>query len=255
MKTTLWVGSGAVKNSWNPVLRALNKFRIIDTKEDANFFLAHCVYLCRFMEARKTKTGGKEPYDWCLGRLNAIRNEICQELKSSQEKNEITVWPEFRSIADRIIFPDCNQLKIISTNWDEVIDIEFSKILKQKEIMADDFVVHFHGHISSTRTIYLPTEIVEEKYRDVDELNHLGSLMSSSLSYGMETNHFIIYGLSFSALDAELAQIFGSSLAEGKVKLIDIIDSKPELVSSKIRILNDTNRTFEIREHKPSEFK
>ena len=130
-----------------------------------------------------------------------------------------------------MILPDCRRLLLVSTNWDTVVDdaLKNHPILRHY-IRTENFCTHLHGSFHDPDTIYLPTEVVNEKYRTKEQNLHMWNIHKDTLHNLKSSDSFIIYGLSLSPLDAELCQILGASISINEnLEIIKIIDIKTRM--------------------------
>lgn len=241
-------GSGAVNNSWNPIFRAIkpNHFTSELTKDGANTALALLVYNLRYHSGKNDDLNDSDLIK-CKTILENTRNAICEHIKFSQQTKELKVHSEFLEIITKIILPFCNQLLLISTNWDTVIDDAIHEIPAFKNILC----LHVHGSFEHPTTLYLPTEICSEKYRTKSEEFTLGRQHSTMMTSLKSAQTVIFYGLSISLLDAELIQIIASGLDSNILENIKIIDLRPEIVAEKINILLGHSTNIKIEGYTP----
>lgn len=235
----LFIGAGAVKNSWTPVLRAIQpqylKRQI--SPEVANGALARLIYLLRWSSSfgeDKDKYGFQD----YKAILDSTKEQIAKEIVVSIEKKEITIQDEFNTIITNIVSKKFEKLMIVSTNWDTVFEDSFNElpIIKQifeKKIMA----VHLHGIYSDPTTLYLPTEVVDEPYRSKEEESILGKMFITVMDEIEKANIIILYGLSLSPLDAELTQLLSTTINNDNLKSVIIIDPEHRKVADKICLL------------------
>lgn len=252
-KICLIVGSGAVANSWNPILKVLQPdYNFSLDADSANTFLAGFIYHLRFMAVRKEKEG-QEQLQKILHDFNSIKHRICYELNLSQQNKNIFPQKEFSQILDKFIFQKNVEFTLISTNWDFVIDNsinEYGRSIESADGRINTF--HLHGDISNFRHLYMPSEIVSEAYRiKEDEItmrrNH--TIVMRTLA---SSNKTILYGLSLDPLDAELLQILGLGWNSQNQKEIIIINPDHSKVAKRVKIvLNDFDRSINIYAFSP----
>lgn len=254
-KICLIIGSGAVANSWDPILKALQpEYTFSLDSDSANTFLAVFIYQLRFMALRKEKEG-QEILQKMLNDFNAIKYRICQELNIAQQNKNIFPQKEFYQILDKYIFQKNVEFTLISANWDFVIDNAINEYGHSKE-SADGRIntFHLHGDISNLRHLYMPSEIVSESYRiEEDEItmrrNHTVVMRTLASS-----NKTILYGLSLDPLDAELLQILGLGWNSPNQREIIIINPAHEKVARRVKVvLNDFDRDIDIFAFSPTD--
>jgi hypothetical protein len=108
----LFVGAGAVKNAWRPIIKAVQPpyFKEQLSADGANCGLARLVYNSRWF-SNNPGSG----LDKCKQILESAKSRICEEIKIAQQNKEIEIRDEFSNLLDQIIQSDCTRLMIIST--------------------------------------------------------------------------------------------------------------------------------------------
>jgi hypothetical protein len=240
----LFVGAGAVKNAWAPIIRAMQPdyFKETLSVDGATSGLARLVYNLRWFSNSPGDT-----LDKCRQIMEHVKMSICEEIKASQQINEISVRDEFWSIIEQITFSDCKRLMIVSTNWDTVVEDAINTIPKIKEMFGNLklFAAHVHGVYLDPKIIYLPTEMIEEPYRTNEEKQFLGKMHLAVMQATSFAETIIFYGLSISPLDAELTQIVAACMDNDNIQSIKVIDPCHKIVAERINLLlkNPTKKT------------
>jgi hypothetical protein len=244
------VGAGAVKNAWNPVIRALQQYHDFSlTPDGANSFLARVVYLLRWYASDNSEFG-KEQLRLHLDFLNDIKVSISKELKDSQRKQEITVRENYEEIINKFLIPYGNKFMLITTNWENVASDALHAILNKK-YKCELFPLHLHGSIDNSDTLYLPSEMTKEPYRTTEDEQHIGG-MHGSVWRGLEKAHrVIVYGLSIDPLDAELGQTLACGWSNKCLEEIIIINPSHENVAHRVNLLLDRKRDIKITGYSP----
>lgn len=252
--TGLIIGAGAVKNAWAPILRVIKKeYELPSLDADAaNCLLATLIYDLREHAGHKAyitedvKNGYKLVH-------NRIRVSIAKEIASSQQKNEIRPHAEFKGIVEKFILPESKFLTFITTNWDTVIDEEISKLVPDEKIRVIG-PLHIHGKFDAPARMYLPAEVIGEPYRTEHEKGEMEFDHHVTTKFFLKTNRLIIYGLSLSALDAELlTTIYGGIMLSTCLGTVCIIDPNHEKVALRLRALIGTRRKITILGFCPSD--
>jgi hypothetical protein len=232
----LIVGAGSVENSWNPILAALQPFYNGKFKLDrngANALLANVVYFQRCLfKSKNWKSNNLDSF------YNSIKIRICEELVKSQNAGEIRAWDTLSTILEKYFGQDMNRLLLITTNWDEVIEIAINSHKFKNGLPFESKIdgIHIHGKVDDPHGIYLPSEITREPYRiGEDALKH-DTLHAHSAGLLEKCNRAIIYGLSLDPLDAELASVLTIGLISKELKEIIIIDKYPMIVAQRIKV-------------------
>ena len=230
----LFVGAGAVKNAWRPIINAVQPpyFKEELTTEGANSGLARLVYMLRWFS-----NNPGDGLDKCKQILESAKLRICEEIKTAQQKNEIFIRDEFSKIINQIIISDCNRLMIVSTNWDTIVEDAVNSTPAIQSRFNKIFAAHIHGVYLDSQNIYLPTEVVEEPYRADNERKFLGGMHAAVMQAMTFAQTIFIYGLSISPLDAELTQIIAACCDHPNIKAIKIVDPNHKAVAEKINLL------------------
>ena len=230
MPPTLLLGSGAVRNSWVPVNRALAEtFGFVPAADGGNLAFATLVFQLRWLHTPKPKAKMLPKAvaafrEQRLREFNKLRAQIARELDMAVGGGELVVRPELEMI-ERSYFTDGIQ-RVITTNWDGTIDARLPH--------AD--ICHLHGHVENSNTLYLPSESVEEPYREVDERQYLRDRIAHAFSLLDEkTHHLVIWGLSLSPLDVELSILLGEALPGWRECRVTVIDPRPRDVAERVR--------------------
>jgi hypothetical protein len=252
--TALIVGAGAVQNAWAPVLRVLQPYYDFPlTSDGANSVLARIVYLLRWWSQNPSPVAEgqlKEHKDL----LFEIRRGISQELKAAQEHDELTVRPEFESIADTMLMAHSTSFMLVTTNWDTVVPGALSRHL-HRTLDGTVIPLHIHGSITNPDRLYLPTEVTFEPYRTHEEEQAIGGL-HGSIWRGLEQAHrVIVYGLSLSPLDAELAQTLAAGWSNPNLREISVVTPDHELVAHRVNLLLDPRREVIVKGYVPGDLK
>ncbi len=249
----LW-GAGAVENSWLPILKSLHPLYLKRDLliEEANMLLALLVYNLRFHAEPKEYPDDKV-YVQCKEMLQNHRQNICDQIKHYQNSGQLKVQEEFDEILNKVVLKDCHRLLLITTNWDTAVEDAIKTNASMKKFMHHTFVcTHLHGIYHNPNMLYLPTEIVNEKYRSHEQEIYIGLQHSSAMTSLLEAQVLVIYGLSISPLDAELIQILSTSLSLNTVlETVKIVDINPNAVAKKIKIILNGRNFIRVEEYYP----
>lgn len=251
------IGAGAIKNSWLPIQKAIiSSDPISSISSDAvNCYFARLIYLLRWSSTVKTEENDYG-FQTFLSILNTIKNSIYNELKTSQERSEITTQDQFNEIVAEIIASEFSQLMLVSTNWDTVFEDALIKTEIINRLVAGKvFAVHIHGIYNDPKTIYLPTEVCQEPYRSNEEMMNLRKLNYLTMQQINQAEVLLIYGLSLSPLDAELIQILSAGLHKSSLQLVIIVDLNTSLVKERLINLLEYPNNIRIVEYSPMDLK
>jgi hypothetical protein len=238
------IGNGAVENGWEPVLRALREFGDCQTVLDAdvaNLAMARLVYITRWTSAPHVQKAGDEETQkaWAARtkeHMEQVKGRICEHLRSAHERGELGVREQFDQVILGHYSPTRPQIAIVTTNWDRSVEFAVRKL--------DPTVpVHYlHGHPDEPRSIYFPSETADEPYHK-DERQGLRELHGQLIHAINEADALVVYGLSLSALDAELSMIISAGTKDGRLRRIHVVDPSFRQVGARAATLvNETIR-------------
>lgn len=231
-KITLLVGTGAVVNSWLPIIDVLKPDYNFDLDADsANCFLARMIYNLRiFATSDDPNVKGFLPD--VLNDFRKIKSRISKALHSYELENKIYPRKEFSSILDKFIFQDSTEFVLVSTNWDTVID----KAINLKHSGRVE-TYHLHGITTNPNEFYLPSEIATEPYRPEHEREIILSNHAALLHAISDSHCIILYGLSLDPLDAELSQVLSMGFESPNIKEIIIINPDHKRIAKRVKLL------------------
>lgn len=245
----LFVGAGAVKNAWRPIVKAVQPpyFKEELSTDGANCGLARLVYNLRWF-SNNPGAG----LDKCKQILKSAKTRICEEIKIAQQNKEIEIRDEFSNLIDQIIQSDCTRLMIVSTNWDTIVEDSVNSIPIIKNRFGKIVAAHIHGVYLDPQNIYLPTEIVEESYRTENEKNILGGMHAAVMQEMTVAQTLIVYGLSISPLDAELTQIIAACCSYPNIRAVKIVDPCHKAVAERVNLLIAYPRKISVEGYLPN---
>lgn len=252
---TFVVGAGAVENAWNPVIRAINKTLKVETDGDgANFLFARYIYLLKFYA--KVASSGKysENFEGMKSNISVLKENIADELKKAQNIGEIKPRENFKEIVNKFVSSNTDKAFLVSTNWDEVIDLEINKLYRSNHPKPNSDIqsFHIHGSISSPNELYLPSEITQENYRTENEEMKMGKNHGSLISLLENGNITILYGISLDPLDAELNQTLAAGWSTPNMEEIIIVNPSHEKVARRVKLLLDERYPAKITAYNPN---
>jgi hypothetical protein len=233
--TVVLVGAGAVRGAWPPVLDALRKVGFADvvTLDAANFAMPRLVYIARIAERDNEGTGiGRRRRD-VREFLKHVKSTICVELRAAEAAGALSVHAEFRQVMQRLVLREGTHFQLVTTNWDHTVEHEFRLLRKDLEVFP------LHGHVDDPNGLYLPTEVVEEPYRDRAELVELNNRRALLVRAITHAKRLVVYGLGLSSLDVELGQVLASGIHESTVREVVVVDPQYVRVAERIATLND----------------
>jgi hypothetical protein len=233
----LFAGAGAVERSWEPVGRALRRtFPALLSPGNADFAMAHLVYQLRLACSRNADDDIERSWrDGLCGALARARRDIAKELMLAQDAGELRTHAYFDQFIERLAREDDVSLTLITTNWDEVVDRRLVELWDpaRRERLA---IHHLHGRLSDPESLYLPSEMRWEPYRDALQTRGLHARHTAAMRHLERADRMIVYGLSLSPLDVELAFAIGEVCRRGSLADIQVIDRDACAVAERLAI-------------------
>jgi hypothetical protein len=124
---------------------------------------------------------------------------------------------------------------LITTNWDEVVDRRMLALCGAARVEPLS-IFHLHGRLSDPASLYLPTEIRSESYRDLDQALQLEAQYEAAMRQLERAHRLVVYGLSLSPLDIELAIAVGEGCRRAPLREIYVIDHDFRAVAERLWI-------------------
>jgi hypothetical protein len=254
MHVLFMVGAGAVSGAWQPVIKALGEthYPEVHTSDGANYAMAQMVYVARL---RWRLAPNDSETKAMLRRFREVRERIACELRDAEARGGLSARPEFEGVARTFALELGNhvgKVSTVTTNWDGTVATEMKKI-GRREGRQGFTATPVHGTSADPRTLYLPTEVVGEPYREPDEENKMGGIHVSLLASAQKTDRIVLYGLSMSPLDAELGAMIGAGLSSGNLSEIYVINPWYTEVADRLNVLRAPDKHIPIRCYHPTD--
>ena len=169
-------------------------------------------------------------------KFSHTKERIVQELLGAEESGELQLRGAMRKILFDVLDIDSHDFMFVTTNWDRVSERQTEVILNEiapTQVKA----FHLHGSIYDSESLYLPSEESFECYRSDERNEILGGMHLGLMESLASVEHLVLYGLSMSPLDAELAQILSVGVGGGALKKATIIAPDHQEISSRLRLL------------------
>ncbi len=244
-KSVIVAGAGAVVNAWRPILKALEPWYDFPLEPDgANSFLARVVYLLRWW---KTDHGGeaKQELDSWLEKHATIKRDIAWELKLAEANGEIKARPSLALLMEKLVVGYSPCFGLVTTNWDTVVPQAIRSVLgADYEVCVEPH--HLHGSVANPETLYLPSEVIREPYRQPNAEHEIGVMHSTVINLIAGAKRTILYGLSIDPLDAELSQVLSEAWNCSSMEEILIVDPKHEKIAHRVNLLVARERNVRI---------
>lgn len=245
----LLLGNGAVKDGWNPVIEALNGVVCAEvcSPDGANFAMARLVYIARELSRGVSEDHEKYcvPHREALTRLRSAKKQIAAELS----KTEVSVRPEFQPVVTAARAKVEGGLSVVTTNWDRSVEAAASSLGLTTEVR------YLHGSVCSPQALFLPSEMADEPYRTSEEKNTATNERGALATLVDESDLIVVYGLSVSALDAELGQVLASGMAGAGMKTVWVIDPQYPFVCERVDGLLDPESGSRVEGSHPGRLK
>lgn len=198
--TAFIVGAGAVENAWDPVIKALQRWHDFPLSADgANAFLARLVYLLRWWSASDWE-GAAAELKQVKQFLTQVRGSLGKAIRQAEEREQIHVRPEFTDIVHKMVVSHGSRFLLITTNWDNVVGAALRSLLNTRTTKFTVKPLHIHGRAVAPNTLYLPTEMTQEPYREKSEEQSIGGMHGSIWRALEQAHRAVVYGLSISPL-------------------------------------------------------
>ena len=249
--TLLLTGAGSVKNSWGPIKKSLGSlYGQFLPESDLNLIFADIVHQLRwlFSAINDTKTDDvfkkdlKGKFDEIFAKYREIKDSITAELKKAQEQGQIELNFEFGKIKQFFI----GKVNTVTTNWDE--------LLQGFDSPGKGRCFSIHGNIRDQNSMFLPSEMTFEYYRDNPE-RFKGRVQITFDDFFKNVHTLILYGVSLSPLDVELGQLLSAGFSGEEIpKRVVIVDNDPCPVYERLRFffrnqvsMNDWKTKVELK--------
>ena len=249
------VGAGAVENAWAPVIKAIKETLRIETNGDgANFLFARYIYLLKFYAKLSSKGDYADYLDGMKSNISILKQNIANELIKAQNTGEIKAQKNFKEIVNKFVSSNLDKALLVSTNWDEIIDIEINKLFCSNHPKPNSKIesFHIHGSVKTPEEIYLPSEITQENFRTEDEENKMGSNHANLMSFLEKGNRTILYGISLDPLDAELIQTLAAGWSTSNIEEIIIVNPSHEKVAKRVKLMINERYPAKIYGYDPN---
>lgn len=235
MNTTFLVGNGAIQGGWEPIKRAIQETFGNCPEQDPNFAFANLTHQLRWLTYQAKKQKGdnsfQDAFNNRLDKYNKLKRSISNEILKAAQSGLMTVQNEFARALDRFSH---GHTRIATTNWD--------LLLEQYRNSTVSPIEYVHGNVEHPESLYLPTETIEEPYRDEDNESELHRRMAGNLlSVLQNTDRLVIYGLSLSPLDIEIALLLVDGFHNTNLPSeVVVIDLEPALIVERLHYLGIT---------------
>lgn len=235
LKTLVLVGSGALDNAWGPVTAALKSQFPSLLEGEENTAFANLVFQMRWGALALQRAGGdrdpqrldelKTSHDQTKALYTRLKADLAKRLKDASDSGSLRPRGSAQQVFTR--FCKGQDAMVITTNWDTTIEGPFPP--------SDQLGVQYlHGNVRQPTTLYLPTEAVDEPYRDLAvEGPYLDVVRKASLramDLIAKCDRLVVYGLSISPLDAELGVVLAAGAQQRKSKFVAVVVVNPDPV-------------------------
>lgn len=233
MNTTFLVGNGAIQGGWEPIKRAIQETFGKCPEQEPNFAFASLTHQLRWLkyQAQKRDNRFKDAFNSRLYKYNKLKCSISNEILKAAQSGLMTVHNEFALALDRFSY---GHTEIATTNWDLLLEQYLNSTVSR--------IIYVHGNVKNPESLYLPTENIVEQYRHENDESELHSFTAGHLlSVLQNTDRLIIYGLSLSPLDVELALLLVDGFHNTNLPSeVVVIDLNPALIVERLHYLGIT---------------
>lgn len=256
----LVAGAGAVKNGWEPVIKAVSYYTRAPGNnllpDSANLILARFVHNMRMITCHHTKDFPPPDFD-VKKNFSKLKKSIAQEILQAEYNNEIQARDDLKTLFDQFVLPVSRTFSCFTTNWDTTL---WKFIYKSDNFhpplqpLSDVGVLHLHGAADDSEKLYLPSESSIEPYLSNDEFSERISRHIYTVELLSEARRIILYGLSLSPLDSELGEVVSEAVAIGDCEQILIIDPNHEQIAKRLYVILHDPRKVQILGIPPENF-
>ena len=109
--------------------------------------------------------------------------------------------------------------------------------IQQAEGTWHIFPIHLHGSMEDPTTLYLPTEVTREKYRQEHEDRAIGTVHGDVMRALEHSDRSIVYGLSLSPHDAELCMTVAAGWDNDVLREIFIVDPNHVEIAERVFLM------------------
>ena len=204
-RTVLMIGAGAVSDSWKAVYAALKQLYPNLHEDGCTHAFANLVHRLRWLAhaARRDPTA-QSALGNQLAQYSRLKEVLSAELLAAADTGRFAFASYGKGLIKRLL-SESPDLKVITTNWDKTLD-QLIQELGSPPKMAR---LHLHGLATAPSTLYLPTEALDEVYRQETEreLKSLRNAHELAINWIANCDRLVVYGLNFSPHDPELGMV------------------------------------------------
>jgi hypothetical protein len=237
MRTGLMIGTGAVENAWNPIRAALRDLNRSFHDGTENFVFAKLIYELRwYFQIRESMPESarlrlERAHKVQLREYRRLKGMIARNLRAAEQTGTLKIAPALAEVIAAFV---PGEACIITTNWDRSID----KFVREKYRSPRPRIFHLHGDSRSAGSLYLPSEVIEERFRTEVQNERLREAAGRTMIALGRCEMLIVYGLSFDPLDAELSSVTGGAFSDTATpKKILVFDLNPVPVAQRMHVL------------------
>ncbi len=246
-KTVLMIGAGAVKGGWEAVFVALRRLYPGLQRDGCNLAFANLVHRLRWLaHAAQREPDTSSAFYNQRANYEKLKEAIAEELQRAFEKGQLSLGDYGKELIQKLR-NESPDLKVITTNWDKTLDA----FLESLGAIGEMGRLYLHGIATSPSTLYLPTEAVDEVYRDESTEREARTWRNAHLlgiKWIANCDRLFVYGLSFSPLDPELGMVTVAGFHERKRPCdVEVHDPQPEPVVANLRFYCDSPLCRSIR--------
>lgn len=237
--TVLLVGSGAVCGAWDPVVEAVQSvFGQVSHPDQANTALGNVVSNLRFWyhaQVQELESEGeirhttKNTFCAWYATLERLRVAIAESIARAETSQTYVLRDEFEAVWNLAVRTS-GSFRLLTTNWDRLI----SNRIRTEWPELEDTVFHVHGDRRDPTTLLLPAEAAFEPYRKPDARRTVQARHRSVMQALERADRLVLYGVSLSTDNSELAHAVALGLDESTIQQVEIIDSRPERAARRL---------------------
>lgn len=227
-EAVLLVGAGSVAGAWEPIFDALGNRIPRRSADIANVYFASLVHRLRWLAAMVSReTTAMAEYRRELEAAQREYRDVVDCISRELRTANLTLRPEATTVRKKFLAG--LRYRVVSTNW----DFSASSLIDDSEDACIDYI---HGTFSVG--LYLPGEVVDEPFRGRDNRQEFFTSMLSTVHALKDAWRLVVYGLSVSALDAELGFVlqWANKNRRCAFEEIVVVDPSPEPVIGNLTV-------------------
>lgn len=174
-----------------------------------------------------------------------IKKAIARELRAAEASGSIRARASLGVLMKKLVVDYGPDFGLLTTNWDTVISNAIISVLGA-EYSVGVTPIYLHGNVTNPATLYLPSEITREPYRNGAEDQEVGVRHSTAATDLKSVTRTILYGLSLDPLDAELSMVLSAGWDNPNLEEVLIVDPNHQVIGHRVNLLLGSKRKIRV---------